>query len=290
MNFKKEIKKILPPVLLVFLQKIFCFFKFFLFLVRNHRTLKNNKKLKDLFKGKRAFVVATGPSIKGLPLNLLNSELVVTLSNAFLHDAIDDINPEFHIFAPYHLPLNFDNYVEWLRESDKRLPAKTKIFLDVKTKEMVSDYKIFNGREVFYAYFSGSPFILTDNLCMPLLSPQTVPHMSLPLLSYLGVVEIFLLGCDHDVLRDYKSDITHFFSSKQEIRLHASDSSVWTGIIESHYDSLNVFLIYEKYLNLLKKKSVQLYNLSDKSWLDFVPKKKFLQVLSDKDDQATLAD
>jgi len=204
---------------------------------------------------------------------------VITLSNAFLHKELSNINPAFHIFAPYHEPLILEDYIKWLELGHRTLPKKTKIFLNIKSKEMVNKYHLFHGRDVFYAYFTNVPLIISDNLMMPLLGPQTVPHMSLPLLAFMGVKEILLLGCDHNVLKDYKKNINHFFPVGHDPRSNASDFAAWPGIIESHQNSCNVFLIYLKYIKMLKGKNVKLINLSDDSWLDFIPLLSYFDII-----------
>ena len=51
---------------------------------------------------------------------------------------------------------------------------------------------------------SGYPAGDGVDIMKPVLAPQTGPIMALPVLLYMGYSEIYLLGCDHTEMRDYK--------------------------------------------------------------------------------------
>lgn len=95
----------------------------------NKKLLGKNICLKTKGRGKVAFLLATGPSVKNENLKVLAGKDCYSASNFFLHEDIKTINPKFHFFAPYHEPLILENYIEWLRKGDRDLPAETKIFL-----------------------------------------------------------------------------------------------------------------------------------------------------------------
>jgi len=61
--------------------------------------LKQNIELKDKFKGKRAFLVANGPSIKKQDLKPLKDEITFFVNRAFLHEDYEYIKPTFHIIV-----------------------------------------------------------------------------------------------------------------------------------------------------------------------------------------------
>ena len=182
------------------------------------KLVKKNEVLKNQGVGKRAFLIATGPSIKTQDLSLLKGEDCFTVSNMFLHESIKDINPKFHFFAPYHKPLILSNYIDWMRQSDKKLPKDTKIFLATESESLVKKYNLFKKREIFYLNFGHAFSRKKIDITKKIMAPQSVPLMVLPVLIYMGYSEIYLVGCDHTVLRDFKKNITHFFNSKNDLR------------------------------------------------------------------------
>lgn len=279
---KEKIKTIfydwLPPVLS---KSIYHLYNEILFFNYSHKNiLRKNKELKDKGKGKRAFLLATGPSIKQENLKLLAGEDCFSLSNFFLHDDLNIINPKFHFFAPYHPPLILENYVEWLQLSDKQLPKETKIVLGHTGYELVKNHNLFPNREVFYLYLSESPNNHKVDLTKPVLAPQTSPLMIIPVLIYMGYEEIYLLGCDHTILRDFKKVFTNFYDAKKDIRKNAADVNSWSDIIDEHKLSMNVFLQYDFYKKInYKAHHLTIINLSNDTWLDVFERNTLSKVI-----------
>lgn len=229
--------------------------------------LNNNKKLIEIRKNERAFILATGPSIKKENLKLLAGEDCFSVSNFYLHEDLNIINPKLHFFAPYHEPLILENYVDWLRQADKQLPVNTKIVLGHSTQSIVKENNLFPNREVFYIYLSPTNSN-NINITKRIKSPQTGPIMIIPVLIYMGYKEIYLLGCDHNVLKDYRNEVKNFYEPKCDIRKNATDKTGWLDIISEIKSTLNVFLQYDKYRLIARKYKVDIYNLSNDSWLE----------------------
>lgn len=270
-KIKKIVERYFSPFILDLFVTIIFYFKYLLF--TNKKILKNNKKLKDAGSNKRAFLLATGPSIKHQNLKLLAGEDCFSVSNFFLHDDINVINPKIHFFAPYHKPLILENYVDWLRQADKILPKDTKICLGHTTKEIVDEYSLFSDREVFYIYLTKIKpnKLFSIDLTGPIMGPQTGPLMIVPVLLYMGYKEICLVGCDHTVLRDYKRTINNFYNKEKDLRINAIDENSWDDIILSHKSNINIFLQYQLYKKIANRKNIKIINLSDDTWLDIFP-------------------
>ena len=237
--------------------------------------LNKNSVLKNTARGKRAFLIATGPSLKMEDLSALAGEDCYGISNFFLHEHIRSINPKFHFFAPYHEPVTLESYVEWLVKADQTLPPETNIFMEAEMADLAGKYKLFPKRKIFYLHFSRYPAADKVDITKPILVPQTGPLMALPVLLYMGYREIYLLGCDHTELRDYKKTISNFFDPSQDIRKTTPTAKnvrydVWyDGIINNLRNTLSVFEQYMFYRNLLRDSDVKIVNLSRDSWLDF---------------------
>ncbi len=249
----------------------------------NKEILKKNGVWKNAGAGKRAFLLATGPSIKQEDLSVLSGEDCFSLSNFFLHEKIKTINPVFHFFAPYHEPLDLNDFIVWMRNADQELPPSTKVFLGLSDKPLVEKHRLFSNREVFYLHFSNTPYFKNKvDLQFPVLKPISGPLMILPVLIYMGYKEIYLLGCDHTVMRDYKKNITHFYDNTKDVRKNASDINSWEGIINSHKYSLAVFLQYLFYKTIThRSKKTTIINLSQDTWLDFFDQKPLQSIVHD---------
>ncbi len=257
----------LPPALYYFLLQSADKLKF---LSSDKSLLKSNASLEGIAKGKRAFVLATGPSLKLENLKALVGEDCFSVSNFFLHEDLDIVHPKFHFFAPFHPPLILENFVAWLKQADEKLPVDTEIVLGYTDAEIVKNYGLFPKRKVHYLYLAYHVKVGGINLQKPILWPQSGPLMILPVLLAMGYEKIYLLGCDHTVLRDFKKPIPHFYAKDKDTRQNASDPGAWADIIQAHQYSMNTFVQYEKYKKAISidYQGVEIINLSQDSWLD----------------------
>lgn len=240
--------------------------------------LKNNRELKNARIGKRAFVLATGPSIKQQDLSKLQGEDCFTISNFFLHKDIEKIKPIFHFFAPYHEPLEVNNFVEVWRMADEKLPSETNVVLGMASKNMVEKYNLFSKRKIYYIDLRGMKKVRTD-LEKGIMAPQTGPIMMLPVLDYMGYKEINLIGCDMTMLKQYGGTVENFY--EVDPRKHATDASSWSGIIEELRNQLKVMEQFQMYKDYFKKKKVSFRNLSKESWIDFIDKVDYNKVVEE---------
>ena len=74
--------------------------------------MKKNTELKNIFKDKKGFLVANGPSIKNQNLKPLKNEITFFfLNRAFLHQDYEFIKPKYHIFIDPKLATGeWDNF------------------------------------------------------------------------------------------------------------------------------------------------------------------------------------
>lgn len=235
-----------------------------------------NADLMDNGVGKIAVIFATGPSVKEQNLKLLVGFDCFSVSNFFLHEDINLLKPKYHFFAPYHQPLIWENYVDWLRQADQQLPAETGIFLGLQDREKILQEGLFKNRDIRFLDLVAEPYFkpngsLPIDITGPVLSPQTVPLMVLPVLFYMGYKTIYLVGCDHNGLKNYGGKIAHFYASQQDTRVIARN--YWGEGIEVELKSeLNVFITYSKYAGVANSLGVRVINLSPSSWLDIFPR------------------
>ncbi len=264
------LSQVLPSPLKVILAKNYSYLR------HQHLTAKNTK-LKGKGKNKQAFLLATGPSIKKYNLKKLKNEDVFSVSNAFLHKDIKIIKPKFHFFAPFHSPLKLKNFVRWMKRADGILPPQTNIFLGHTDQALVKKFNLFPNREIYYLITSSLLKINTD-ITKPVLSPQSVPIMVLPVLLYMGYNPIYLLGCDHTVLRDYGKTAKNFYDPKDDVRQNSTKNKAWDSIIKLHKNNLKLFEQYDKYYRAAKDPS-RIINLSHDTWLETFPQKNYQDII-----------
>lgn len=218
-------------------------------------------------------IVATGPSIKDIDLESQKNSDFFTVSNAFLHEKIEAINPKIHFFAPYHAPLIFEEYIDWLRKADSILPKQTKICLSTRSYDHVKDHNIFSCREIIFVNFQKSLITRNLHLNKPIMSPQSIPIMALQVALALKYKKISLAGCDHNSLKYFGESVEHFYTKSSELRSNSSDGDLWGRGLESHLKfNLNLIKQYKMLKNLANKNHVTIVNLSKNSFIDIFPK------------------
>jgi hypothetical protein len=267
MVLKQAIKGWLPPQLLQAAHRTRERLKFAL--SADKGVLAANRALQGQGAGRRAFLLATGPSLKMEKLSRLRGEDCFGVSNFFLHPEAARLKPKLHFFASYHAPLVEANFVAWLRLADRRLPRATGIVTTLANRSLVEKNNLFKRRPVHFLYESAFPSRCSIDLERPVLRPQTVPLLALPVLAYMGYESVGLLGCDHTTLRDYKRPIAHFFKQSRDPRKNASDVASWPGIEASYAEGVRTFEQYRFYESLLAKSGTKIINYSKDSWLDF---------------------
>lgn len=223
-------------------------------------------------KNTRCIIAGTGPSINQVDTSRYEGYDVLSISNFFLHSDIGQIDPLFQFFAPYHLPMLLDNYVAWLHDSDSILSDKCIIVLGSSVKSIVESNNIFPNKKVIY--LDMSPFKPKRiNIKKPILSPQTGPLMALPVALALGYEEVNLVGCDHNVLKNFKGKVEHFYSPDLEVRKNTNGTGWWPSIINELHCNLRVFESYEYYRKINKQSII--INRSETSWLDMFEYKEW---------------
>ncbi len=178
--------------------------------------LSRNRDVRDRHRGERAFVVATGPSIKQQNLTALRGELVFGVSNFFVHPDYDAIKPAYHCIAPYHHELAPHAWDAWMDEVAEKTGNATLVFgQNDKARNTAGDR--FAERDIRWLELRGrTPLeeLKQIDLSRPLPSPQSVPVMALYSAIGMGCREIVLLGCDHDWIL-HMGESRHFYAERE---------------------------------------------------------------------------
>lgn len=242
---------------------------------------KENIKFKNIHKGKRCFILATGPSINKLNLSVLKDEICFGVGQFYLHKDIDVVNPEYHIQAPQHPPFDTETAITIFKSYKKYYKNTTVIFLGdsnfkhsykrvlLKHTNLKRKNNIFiNFRNVIpldeYNYLSNNVWDITKKpfpVC-------TVIFMALQVALYMGFKEIYLLGCDHDYLKDVNRVSNHHFYNEEK---GISDVEHLTNYYDTEkwfFDYYKRWKCYRLVKEFARGKGVKIYNSTHGSMLD----------------------
>ena len=283
---KKLIKSLTPPLLWDKIQYIRNYKHF----VKYKKLVAKNIELKDIHKGKRCFILGSGPSIKKENLKPLKNEIVFALNNFYVHEDFAEIMsgdvPKYYMTAPIHPPQSEDEWKRWFEDMESHMPKDTNMLFglnayDGNIKYIFEKYGIFKEHKINW-YFAGVDiskdyvFFTRDiDFVNPIWSASTVSTYSLLSAIYMGFDEIYLLGVDHNYIclkkeenfRFYKSAI-HQQNEHERMKFKKSDEFFGTA---------RVFI--EKELIAENCQNSKIFNCSSESLLNMFEYKNLGEII-----------
>lgn len=252
---------------------------------KNNPILIANKKLHNIHKGNRCFILATGPSIRKQNLLPLKNEICLSLNMFYLHKDYKVVNPRYHIISGIAPHPKITNKLAklWFHEIEEKVKAEY-LFMNYLDRQFVSKNKFLSSKNVFYSDFSTPPEMIQQNgidASKSLYMSQTASMMAIQLAIYMGFHKIYLLGMDHDgILRYTKRLPMHFYKPGESIferrGIHDGDNFDWE--IEFH----NQWMLWRQY-KLMKKYAdscgVRIINITPGSLLDVFERRDYESIL-----------
>ncbi len=166
-------------------------------------------QFRNIHKGERCFIIATGPSLTMEDLNILHQreEKTISMNRVYLAFEKTKWRQEYYIVSDWRC-------IKENGEEIKRIPIKYKFIAD-SYMEFWKGY-IPKGIYRFHAhnvYISGEKVPFSDELIYGTYSKATVTYDCVQLAVYLGFEEIYLIGVDFDFAVDYKNKKNHFIET-----------------------------------------------------------------------------
>lgn len=259
--------------------------------------IKRNIKFKNIYDGKRCFILGNGPSLKQQDLTLLNDEYVFTVNQATRHKDFNAIKSTFHFWTDANFfiidknnpeDLELLNAMKNVNENNKDI----QVFFPLEQKHFAQKFGL--DKSLNINYFS-SKLYMTENYNRDIdftkLIPAfgTVVQWCIIAAVYMGFSEIYLLGCDNTSLmvtmksalkindaQDYGYNITENEKKRME-------NIVENNGIEAYTDSyLQTSKGYRKLYKYCNKKNVKLVNCSAQTVIDSIPREKYEDVIARK--------
>lgn len=153
--------------------------------------------LKNKYKGQRAFIIGTGPSLKNSDLNRLSEEITFACNKIFLAFENTSWRPTLYtIEDPLDIAEYIDDVSEFLDSSQMIFPEA---YLDShKRIAKAIHYEALSSKIGFEREFS-------SDMLTGIFGGESVVYGMLQMLCYMGVEEIYLLGVD----------FTYFFNQQK---------------------------------------------------------------------------
>jgi hypothetical protein len=266
--------------------------EFNLLSAKEKELLGKNKVYKDKYKGKRCFILGNGPSANKINFESLHNELVITVNEMFRHEDFLKLNSDFHFIAdPYYFRLRKNNprdkeiikKMEVLSESNTVLFSALSAVNEFKRIGWNKKFKInyFDSRLYFY---DGYKEDMDFTRFIP--SFQAVVHWAIAFAVYMGCKDIYLLGCDAtnipinlSLFVNKDTELEYAYRMPKESTDITRKNLIQPGLEHILYGYWRIVHIFSELSDYCKRKGVGLYNCSEESILEGIPKRKFEDII-----------
>lgn len=174
------------------------------------------QKFHNIHKGKRCFIVATGPSLNIEDLNVLKEkkEICISMNGIFYLFDKTDWRPDYYVMSDHR---GFDLYkgkLDSLPVNHIFLSDNSDVFWNYKHKE-----NIYCHHHHYEYYFNRLPKF-SDDFSKKSYTGATVTYNCMQLAAYMGFKEIYLLGVDFSYGGQKKIEsYTHFYNNEKIVSM-----------------------------------------------------------------------
>lgn len=235
--------------------------------VIHNRSQKKIKKLKNAHKGETIFIVASGPSLNDLDLNLLTDKNIISIHHS--RSAVKNIKLKSHYWLlcdnkRINELLNLDR-----RKIDETLLAPGKLYWNYDRKSLYRSDLLIKPK-IDYKYLfpnskienTGFEFDVSKSIARA--GTKSI-FIAIQIAAYLGASKIILLGADFGF-----TDNKHHFSDEiNNYALYDIDP------YKRQYDK-KIKPALEKYKNILKERGINIHNASTHTRDDVLNKTSFI--------------
>lgn len=259
---------------------------------KEKRLLMANEEYRGLYGGKRCFIVGNGPSVNKVDFSKLKNELVITVNEMFRHEKFDSLGSKFHFIAdPAYLKLSRGNRIEAeiIEKIGQLLHSNTILFWPMGGANAIERYKW--PEEMNIRYFA-SKLYFYDNYKEEIDFTKYIPGFQaviqwcIAFAIYMGCSEIYLLGCDAtnivtDVSMFVKKDteFTYAYELSHETAETLREKRVKRGLEYTLYGYWRIVHLFSELYRYCRRNKVKLYNCSDESILEGIPKRRIDDIL-----------
>tara|TARA_R110002126_G_scaffold181187_2_gene329920 strand:- start:8055 stop:8963 length:909 start_codon:yes stop_codon:yes gene_type:complete len=257
-----------------------------------------NRTLKNLYKGKKCFIVGNGPSLKHHDLSKLTNEYVFTVNNMIATDYFKTLKPNFHLFLdPAFFDVFFHIDPKNIEEKEKMNSIRRSLGRD---PNMIY-FSSFRLKSTFTKLFSklNSHYLFNNKIFSPHLKKtseisrntpafQNVIIYAINIALYMGFKEIYLLGVDMTGFLEYyeynklNDQWGHFYDKSQEDQEKLMNFMNKNNI-DNEFNLKNLGKTFQQFKtiqNYALRKKVKLFNASNQGALDVIPRVDYEKIFS----------
>lgn len=191
---KQAFKKIIPPPVWLFARNSYDSIKRIPELPEAYlhpwrrESIRRLAELRDIHKGKRAFIIGNGPSLKKTDLTKLENEFTFGMNRIYL------LFPDLGFTTTYFCSIN-DLVIEQFADDILALPMP-KFLAWRSRRHFAKDLRLSNTPTFIYTSYTGPRF--AQNVVGRVWEGATVTNLALQLAFHMGFEKVILIGVDHN--------------------------------------------------------------------------------------------
>ena len=238
--------------------------------------------MKDIHKGKRAFVLGNGPSINLQDLTLLRDEITFVANWFINHKRFRRINPTYYCVSSHEMFGGWGKAPE-LNADFARLVAEKQteqtFFFSNRFAPYLRQLGLVPDARLRSLIFDRPKFLIEEigtqnydlNRCMD--DGYTVLlTFCVPLCVHFGITDIYLLGCDCDYGLTTASDPKAYFYRPEQ---HTSATTSFNSLVRIWTPGGPIFQTYEIVANEAEKRGTRMWNATRGGRLELLPRVEY---------------
>ena len=245
------------------------------------------QKLRNRHKGRRAFIIGNGPSIKGQDLSKLKDEVTFVTNWFANHEDYEEIQPSYYCISSHEVfggwsaktpNLNTemrDAIVQKTWRSHHFFPlwARDAILGDAAFPAEQSNFLIFEKPKASVLERGRMSWDILGNLDDGMTGVIT---FCLPLALHMGIREVYLLGCDCDYGISQEKDAKQYF---YDFSKHTTSTSKFETLDRVWGQGGEIFQIYEIVRREAERRGLRIYNATRGGLLEVFPRVNYEDIV-----------
>ncbi|MEI7605786.1 MAG: hypothetical protein WCJ64_00235 [Rhodospirillaceae bacterium] len=242
---------------------------------RDRAALADLPKLKGRHGGERCFILGGGSSIKKQDLSKLSGEIVISVSNTFVHPLFHDFRPRYHVLPPlvssHGQYFSGKQFVTWLSDMERATDDAEMVF-HIGDRRLIEDNGLFRNRTIHwveYCPWFGDMATRLDLSRVP--NIWSVSEVAVCFAVHLGFERIYLLGFDHDW---FNGPLVYFFDHTKEHAMEPHKNDL--NDVDAEFQMRRHAEIFRKYKWLFSmRRNIYNANAEKSHYMDVFPKADF---------------
>lgn len=243
--------------------------------------LARNVRFRDMYVGRRCFVIGNGPSLNKQDLTPLANEMTIVMNHFHRHPILEQWQPTFYCEADP--PINYTTEQIELRKSLLSKLDPQGFFLRMEMKTMVENHNMFPLEKTYYVKMVHKSLTerTVPDLTKPMPGARDTSILALMLALTLGCSPIYCLGLDYDWL-SHRSQHRHFYDVCYPVEERADRDDLgsysYLHLIEM---SRTAWRSHQALLEIAQRRGQKILNATEGGFLDVYPTVPFADAMGD---------